>query len=570
MALRQLVLGRDITLRTRELAGVNAELEELRGKLAAFKTREAELEAAIAEVNDETPAEETEKLDAMVNEFAEEMKPVEEAAAEKERAAVNLQAEIDRLQGELDAINEKTRAEEKPAPTEPEKRSEKIMITREFFGMNAETRDAFFAREDVKEYLNEVRTSMSQKRAITNAGLTIPEVMLDLVRKEIYRSSKLAGFVGLRRVGGKGRQNILGAIPEAIWTEMCANLNELTLTFNQVEVDGYKVGGYVAVCNALLDDSDVALASEIVNSIGTAIGKALDKAILFGTGTKMPVGIATRLAATSAPSWWGTNDPAFTDLHSSNVLKINKKSDSGASFFTALVEQLAVAKPVYSADGLFWAMNRKTHLDILAKALAFNANAALVSNTAMMPVLGGTIVEFEDDELADYEIIGGFGGNYLLAERAGIEFASSDIPLFLADQTVYKGTARYDGKPLAGEAFVIVNYNNTDATTSKDFPEDYANTALNDLVITAAAGSAAGKTVLTVSGTIASSNPVLKYKLGDYSFETGDALPTGFETLTSGTTAITAAAGKKITVVELDGNNRIVSAGTVVSVPKTT
>ena len=92
-----------------------------------------------------------------------------------------------------------------------------------------------------------------------------------------------------------------------------------------------------------------------------------------------------------------------------------------------------------------------------------------------MPILGGSIVEFEDDELADYEIIGGFGGNYLLAERAGVNIASSDIPLFLADQTVFKGTARYDGRPIAGEAFVIVNYNNVDATTSKSFPADDAN-----------------------------------------------------------------------------------------------
>ena len=157
-------------------------------------------------------------------------------------------------------------------------------------------------------------------------------------------------------------------------------------------------------------------------------------------------------------------------------------------------------------------MNRKTHLDIMAKALAFNAQAALVANTTMMPIIGGTVVEFEDNEISDYEIIGGFGGNYLLAERAGIEFANSDIPLFLQDQTVFKGTARYDGLPVAGKAFTVVNYNNTDPTTTKTFPEDYANADMNDLIVTAAVGSAAGDTVLTVSGTIAQSDPVLKYK----------------------------------------------------------
>jgi hypothetical protein len=241
------------------------------------------------------------------------------------------------------------------------------------------------------------------------------------------------------------------------------------------------------------------------------------------------------------------------------------------AFFQALIEKLALAKPRYSSEGLFWVMNRKTHLNILSKALGFNAAGAILSGmNDIMPVIGGKVVEFEDDEIADNEIIGGFGGNYLMAERAGLKFASSDIPLFLEDQTVFKGTARYDGKPVAGEAFVIVNFANTNPTTSKDFAEDYANTGLNDLTLTAAAGAAAGKTVITVAGTVAQSDPVLKYKLGDIAVKAGDKLPTGFETLESGTTAITAAAGKKITVVELDGNSRIVSAGVVASVPKTT
>ena len=91
---------------------------------------------------------------------------------------------------------------------------------------------------------------------------------------------------------------------------------------------------------------------------------------------------------------------------------------------------------------------------------------------------------------------------------------------------------------------------------------------MNDLTIVAAIGTAAGDTVLTVSGTIAQSEPVLKYKLGTPAVEVGGTA-TGFTALTSGTTQITAAAGKKITVVELDANNRIVSAGVVVSVPKT-
>lgn len=51
----------------------------------------------------------------------------------------------------------------------------------------------------------------------------------------------------------------MGTIPEAVWTEMVANINEVALAFNGVEMDGYKVAAYVAVPNSILEDaSDVA------------------------------------------------------------------------------------------------------------------------------------------------------------------------------------------------------------------------------------------------------------------------------------------------------------------------
>ncbi len=544
------------------------ELEALKAK--DFSEREAQLKQAIDEV--ETEEQRTE-IEAMVNDFDTEK-------ADHDKAIADLEQEITGLENDLAAEEEaqdtNPPAEQKPAE---ERKDEKDMKHRDS-NVTMTIRDRLaniVTRDEVKDYLAEVRTAIKEKRAITNVGLTIPDIVLELIREEIAHESRLLPFVNVRPVSGTARQNITGAIPEAVWTEMCANLNELALTFNQIEVDGYKVGGYIAVCNAVLEDSDVALASEIVTAIGGAIAKALDKAILFGTGTKQPTGIVTRLAQTSQPSDWGTNAPAWVDLHSTNIQKLNIKSTRGAEFFEALVVALGVAKPVYSSDGLFWVMNRKTHLDIMAKALAFNAQAALVANTTMMPIIGGTVVEFEDDEISDYEIIGGFGANYLLAERAGIEFANSDIPLFLQDQTVFKGTARYDGLPVAGKAFTVVNYNNTNPTTSKTFPTDWANEELNELTVSAAAGTAAGDTVLTVTDYLADSTPVLYYKLGTQKVKAGDSIVTSgtgaWAALTSGTTQITAAAGKKITVVELNAaaasGGVVVSAGVVASVPKT-
>ena len=221
-------------------------------------------------------------------------------------------------------------------------------------------------------------------------------------------------------------------------------------------------------------------------------------------------------------------------------------------------------------------MNRKTHLHIMAKALAFDASAALQASTTLMPIIGGTVVEFEDTEIQDNEIIGGFFDNYLLAERAGLRIGKSEEVFFLQDMTAFKATARYDGKPIFGEAFVIVNFANTSPATTATFPTDWANTDLNELAVAAAAGTAAGDTVLTVTGYLADETPVLYYKLGTQKVKAGDTIAvsgTGAWTaLTSGTTQITAAAGKQITVVELNAaaasGGVVVSAGKVASVPK--
>lgn len=554
MALKTLMLRKKI-------ADAKAELEAVRAKDEEFVTREAELTTAIAEATTE-----------------EEKRAVEEAIAaydgdktahEEQKSA--LERTVGELEQELDSIESEN---EKPAAEPPgERKEDKHMNTRtQFFGMTIEQRDAFMARDDVKEFLERTRTIGAEKRAISGGELLIPDVMLELIHSEILRTSRLLNYVRTVPVSGNSRQRIAGAVPEAVWTEMCATLNELVISFNEVEVDGYKVGGYIPVCNALLADTDIALATELIAMLGAAIGKALDKAILFGSGVKMPIGIATRLAQTSQPASWGANAPAWTDLHTSNVIKLNIDSYASEQFFRELIAALAVARPVSSAEGLFWVMNRKTHMKVMAKALAYNSAAALTAGISnSFPIIGGDIIEIEDGRLADNEIIGGYGKNYLLAERSGASFASSDQPLFIQDQTVYKGTARYDGMPVFGEAFVLVNFANTDPTTSQPFASDYANDGLNILTVVAAAhGTTAGKTVLTVTNTVAQSNAVLKYKLrADVNaISAGDKLGSGWESLTSGSTGITAAAGTIIAVVELDANNRVVSVGSVASVPK--
>lgn len=482
--LKSLMLRRKIDLK-------KAELEALRAKNAEFETREADLEASIAEA---TTEEEQKTVDEAIDAFN-----AEKEAAEAAETA--LAKEVEQLEAELKLEEEaqraiKTAGAEKRAAEKPDENGGKIVRTK-FFNMSVQERDAMFARDDVKSWIGEIRSCIAEKRALTNVGVTIPEVFLGLLRENLERYSKLYSRTRLRPVGGTARQAIMGTIPEAIWTECCANLNELDLAFSDAEVDCYKVGGFFAICNAVLEDSEVDLADEVLTAIGQAIGLALDKAILFGRNAagamKMPKGVVTRLVETSQPANYPATARPWADLHTSNVITI-ASTYTGIGLFQQIVLASGAAKGKYSRGEKTWVMNETTRTKLIAEAMSINAAGAIVSViNGTMPVIGGDIVVL--DFVPDNVIIGGYFDLYLLAERAGQKFASSEHVRFIQDQTVFKGTARYDGMPLIGEAFVAIGIGGTTPSASMTFAADEANDVQFIQINTQTATVAAGSTV---------------------------------------------------------------------------
>ena len=419
-------------------------LEELRAKDAEFEAREAELRTAIDEAQ-------TDEERGAVEEAVEKFDGDKEA---HETAKGDLERTIEGLENDLAAAE----AEQETEPTqEPKKREEKRPMENrtKFFGMSIQERDAFIAREDVQDMLGAVRTAIREKRAIANAGLLIPQVVLGLLRENIIDYSKLYKHVNVRRVPGEGRMPIMGTIPEAVWTEMCASLNELDLAFSQVEVDGYKVGGYFRICNATLEDSDIDLAAELISALGQAIGYALDKAILFGTGTKMPQGVMVGMA-------------------SGNIQSI-AASVTGVELFQTIIRDAGKAKGKYSRGEKVWVMNESTYNELIAQSLVINAAGAIVAGVnGRMPVIGGVIEVL--NFIPDNVIIGGYFDLYLLAERAGTRINTSEHAFWIEDQTGFKGTARYDGKVLIADAFVAIGLNGvTPAAGAVTFAPDTAN-----------------------------------------------------------------------------------------------
>lgn len=450
-----------------------AALEALRAKDQDFVTRENELAAAIEEA-------ETEEAQTAVEE---EVEKFDTEKAAHEEAKSNLETEIADLERQLE--EEEKRSPEAPAQERKGRTNMEVRANiniralpksqRAFDALPMETRQAIVTKDEVKTFLDNLRSMKGNTRAVSGAELTIPIVFLDLIAENMYRYSKLMNRVRVRTINGEARQTIAGTVPEAVWMEMCGAINELTLVFNQISIDGWKVAGFVPVCNSILEDNDINLASWIVEMLSESIGLAMDKAILYGKGaaSKMPLGIVTRLAQTAEPSDYPQNAPAWVDLHTSNILKADSSEDA-VTFWAALAIAAGNTFTRYSRGRQFWAMNSKTYAKLKSKLITFTAAGYLVSNLGgVMPIVDGDvdILEF----IPDGDIIGGYGDLYLLGVRSQMTIEQSREVQFIQDNTVFKGKQRADGQPVIPGAFVAININNINVTTAMTFAADTAN-----------------------------------------------------------------------------------------------
>ena len=483
MALKQIMLSRKIEHKKNELAA-------LREKDADFQTREADLEKAIEEAQTE---EEQNAVEDEVEKFDAEKTAHDEAKTKLETEIGDLEAELAETEVDPPAPDQRSRKNEKKVRTNIRMNKAEMNIrslpmnVRAFDSLPMETREAIIQREDVKTFLSQLRSMKGQSRAIQGGELEIPVVFLELISENMYRYSKLLNRVRVRNVPGEARQTIAGTIPEAVWTEMCGAINELTFVFNQIKLDGYKVAGYVPVCNSLLEDtvSNLDLAAWIVEMLSESIALAEDKAILYGKGpaSNMPLGIVTRLAQEAAPSGYPANAPAWVDLSDTNIIKIDGAGSTGAEFWSKLTLAAGNTFTRYSRGNQFWAMNSKTYAQLKSKLITFTATGDIVANLfGTLPIVNGDIdiLEF----IPDGDIIGGYGDLYLWADRRAMVIDQSEHVQFIQDNTVFRGKARADGAPVIPGAFVAININNQEVTTVMDFAADTANDAdLNALAI---------------------------------------------------------------------------------------
>ena len=457
--LRALMLRKKINEKKSELAALKAKESDFESRAADLQKRSDDVAQAIEEAStDEEKQVVEENITAIENDQA----ALDTEKAENDQQIADLEGEISEMEKELEDVEGQQDASENRAAATPiqeptpaganiyERTTSKMFKVRSLNKMTDVQRAEFVQREDVKKTLEGVRELISQKRTVSGADVFVGVSVFELIRENVIEYSKLYSRVRANFTSNDGRQPVEGAIPEAIWTEACDALNELDLSFGSVELDTYKVGGFFAICNAKIEDADIDLLDVFADALLQAIGYALDKAFVYGTGVKMPTGFVTAIADTA------------TQL----VTIANTKK--GKDLFKEIVLAGGKADGKKSRGRITWIMNEKMYRFLKAEALEFNAAGAIVSGVdGTMPVDGGDIVVL--NFVPDNNIAFGYLDLYSALIKKDMRVSVSTECKFIEDQTVIKGVMRADGKPAVKLAFAAIGYGSA-PTTEVVFP----------------------------------------------------------------------------------------------------
>lgn len=411
MSLKGLMLRKELENKQKALNAVKEKREEL-------NKREAELEESIEELNEESTEEEQKTVEEAVKAHEEEIKAIEDEIK-------SLSEQIEEIKLKIENYNDKGT---------DSNRDKKYIETRGgiFMGMEKRERLANILRNDeVREFYRTIGDVISKREAFTSSkDLLIPTEVVYEIHQLIGEYGSLYNLVNKINLSGKGRIIINSGDVVLHWTENCEPLKEVTLgELNAVELDSYKLGGYVFLCNAMIEDSAIDLADYINNEFAKGIAIALDKAIYSGTGNtgKQPEGITKTVTET-------TEVKTVLDLLSA-------------------VGEIGITGLNYTGGEVCIVANRKTLYKFLyPETYGKDANGKLVYGLGSnLP--DGTKVYMSNVIADDEVVIGDFKNGYTLGIRKEMTFDSNDRIKWIEEQTGYKVSGRYDGKVVRKDLF---------------------------------------------------------------------------------------------------------------------
>ena len=486
MALKALIARKKIESANTQLALLQKQSDEL-------KKRESELAASAEEITSETSQDDIAALDAEVAAFEAE-RDANKLAIENLRNEIKAQEEI--IRNDESATEQAARAASAAMATDAHEarhesreeggqampRFDTTMRARRFRDLPYETRQALFGRSETHTLAEDFRslirgngsgiTNRATGSTLTGVAFTIPTVYADTLSELTYGNSALLPLVDNGRVSGIEKQNIRIGKNEAVWMEQCKDIgNYVDKEWKQISLDVHQVAALADVCGAVAEDSDENLVALLMDELASAIAFAEDKAIIYGRGSGMPLGIVTNLAYEAKPANWPVNGLGWKDLHTSNIVKLNIH---GKELFSELTKLKRKLNKKFGRSDITWVMNENTRDDLMLELAGFDSSYALVSSLGdTMPLAGGKIAVVDGDLLPDGDILLGRFGLYRFALRGGQPIVDvSDQVKWYSGTKVIKHVDRADGRPVVADAFLLVNIADTDPRKTVAFAGD--------------------------------------------------------------------------------------------------
>lgn len=361
------------------------------------------------------------------------------------------------------------------------------------------------------------------------------EIMKDVARgSSILRLSKVSEMKSDTK-----KVPVMTEGPGAYWVGEGERIQTSKAGWIYPELKAKKLAVIIPVTKEKLNDTTIAVFNELREPIAEAFYKAIDAAGIFGTNSPFERNIMKCVEKTGNKVELGTNGVGKLDLDVSDAM--SKVEDAGydVNGFVSKIGIKGSLRKLRDANGNQLFVDGVNGKELYSQPIEFSRNGAWDKSKAEL--IGAdwdkSLVGIRDT--LEYEIL----------KEATLEGTvdADGKPISLAEQDMIaiKATMRLAYLPIKDEAFCAV------------VPEG----ALGELTVTSEEGTATGKTAITVEPAKASDNSY-KYKVAANPTvpKYGDTCTTGY-TAWNGTDEISATAGQKIVIVEVDSNNKAKRAG---------
>ena len=297
--------------------------------------------------------------------------------------------------------------------------------------------------DDMKKY---------QQRNLLGTTFAVPKQIVDVV-VDLMKEHDVLRAVDMEKVNGYARVTYFSEFPEAYWTDKTHTKADDKKIYT-MDLDGYGLANHLAI-DAYQEEDLGTYITIVVEALAESMSAKLEEAVFNGDGSNCPAGIKTYVAAKTKPDYFNEEKQGeFTPVNDTNVKSV-EVFGVGADGYKTLAKELVKIKKHNGSKEISLAMTESTFKRLMLELASSDAgfNAALANSKKELPLMGKVLFT---EQLKDDNVVAGYFDTYKLPVRDEVKLARSTEYEFADNKICYRATARADGRPMFGDAFMDI------------------------------------------------------------------------------------------------------------------